>query len=942
MRISCQHLIFIVLTLGVAFASGCGKTLDTSATTIPLPEHPRPDFMRADWENLNGSWSFSLDSLDVGLADGWTLGETVFADTITVPFSWAAPLSGIGRKDVHIGWYSRTIDIPRDWEKNRTWLVIGASDCITSVWCNGVEIGTHTGGYTPFAFDLTGSLSARTGNRLVIRVEDRPTKGRLVGKQVYGEAKGIWQTVYLEKRPETFIKSAQFTPDIDGGRATAMVILSKPAQQGMFVGLSFVDTAVEDIRKPITPGETTVIIDIPIPEPHLWDLEDPYCYDVDVSLSEGADTTDTVTTYFGMRKIGYASIPATDGLYVALNDRPVYLNMALDQSYHPEGFYTFPSDEFMREEIERAKKIGLNGLRIHIKTELPRKLYWADRLGLLIQADVPNIGGEPDNYGRANWEYTAFHQVERDYNHPAIFSWVMFNETWGLFTRTGGESGSARNVYLPETQDWVKAMYTRLKTIDPTRLVEDNSPCNYDHVLTDINSWHAYLPYYRWEKFLDNVVEQTHYGSMWNYIDGNTQDFVPMMNSECGSVWGYRGGTGDIDLGWEYHFMMNEFRRRPRIAGFIFTEFHDVINEWNGYYRFDRTIKDFGLDDLCPGMTVADFHADCQIIPGKAFDTVVRPGGIFEVPLTASWLATGLPDSMRVETLLHGWNRFGKHVMYSTGVFDLPAEDYMVTEIPPIEVKAPDEECLAVFCTLLKDASGEIIHRNFMPVRVLAGRSKRTEHLGNGTIAVRCAPGEYTGASWSVMTKSIRDGRKVWGTGTGYFEYEFPWPTGVDHADVAGVTLFAELASRRIQGKDMSSEFVRMGISEVSRAGIDPGHNPNSYPMTDTTRHPSTVAVILDGVAAGSVTLENDSADHRGLLSWLNQPEDNTLSEAGSYGRLVELEIGGEALEVARRTGKLTVRLSVESAGEASGGLSVYGEEFGRYPLDPTLLLHLR
>ena len=188
-----------------------------------------------------------------------------------------------------------------------------------------------------------------------------------------------------------------------------------------------------------------------------------------------------------MRKVGTAKLPDSDDMYITLNNRPVYLKMALDQSYHPLGFYTFPTDDFMIEEILRAKNIGLNGLRIHIKTEIPRKLYWADRLGLLIQADIPNIAGEPDKDAQRNWQYTAQQQILRDYNHPSIFSWVLFNETWGLQT----ENVNGINIYLPKTRKWVKSLYHWAKGLDSTRLVEDNSPCNEDHVITDINSWHS-------------------------------------------------------------------------------------------------------------------------------------------------------------------------------------------------------------------------------------------------------------------------------------------------------------------------------------------------------------------------------------------------------------------------------------------------------------------
>src|SRR5439155_534620 len=206
----------------------------------------------------------------------------------------------------------------------------------------------------------------------------------------------------------------------------------------------------------------------------------------------------------------------SDYRHVALNDEPIYLQLTLDQAFHPEGFYTFPSDSFVRNEILRAKQIGLNGLREHVKVESPRKLYWADRLGLLIMADIPNSWGEPDSAMHGEVESTLRGMVTRDYNHPAIFAWVLFNETWGLLTKEG-----EKEVYRPETQRWVASVYREAKGMDPTRLVEDNSPCcGRGHTETDINSWHSYLPGWAWDDHDRLVSDSTHLGSAWNFEAG--------------------------------------------------------------------------------------------------------------------------------------------------------------------------------------------------------------------------------------------------------------------------------------------------------------------------------------------------------------------------------------------------------------------------------------
>jgi len=973
------HVVYMKILISgfvlIFLISGCAKN-DVEieqfyGTDIPLPEHPRPDFERDVWINLNGEWDFAPDSLDVGERLFWQDTDSVFVDKITVPFSWASPLSGIGRNDFHVGWYARDIMIPNggDWEDKRIFLVIGASDFTTTVWVNGKSVGEHEGGYTPFDFDLTDFISSKGLNRLVIRAEDMPVPDRLVGKQVYGEAKGIWQTVYLEGRSEYHITRVHFTPDIDNEKVSVKVELNKACDEDLILSIAFKDGIVETVAETFPAGQDSLQFDIPIPDQRLWSPDDPFLYEVDVALDSVEKGLDYLYSYFGMRKIGTVKLPDSDDMYIALNNKPVYLQMALDQSYHPLGFYTFPTDNFMREEILRAKEIGLNGLRIHIKTEIPRKLFWADKLGILVQADIPNIDGEPDEDAKRNWVYTALQQILRDYNHPSIFSWVMFNETWGIQT----ENVNNVKVYLPKTREWVRSLYHWAKELDPTRLVEDNSPCNEDHVISDINSWHKYLPARQWSSFLGYVVENTYPGSEWNYIGDNKQADIPMMNSECGAVWGYEFGTGDIDISYEYHIMINEFRRRPKIAGFIFTEFHDVINEWNGYYRYDRSAKDFGLKELCPGMTINDFHSEMYIIPGEDFEQVVEPDSVFTVPITASFMTDRVPTEMTLKVVLHGWNRYGEHKQYSTGQFTLNPRPYKVFDVPSLKVTAPDEECLAVLCTYLIDDSGKTVHHNFVPFRVIQKDSVhvitmedslygvtrkrfiRVETLDDKTSVFRQSPNSFSNGEWSVKQAAIMDSMKVWGTGTGFFEYEFPLPEDFSFDNVKEVEFLAELSARHIQGKDMAEEEIsRQSIYNVGKKGIDPGYSPNSYPMTDETKHSSTVIITLNDMDAQTVLLEDDPADHRGLLSWLSQKRGTLtwrqtpgslnwkLEEAGSYGYPVKIIFSGEAIKKAAEEGVFRIKLTVSESSDNSGGLAVYGEQFGWFPFGPTLIIQLK
>ena len=391
----------------------------------PLPEHPRPDFLREQWINLNGVWDFGFDSLDTGLQEGWFKLSSL-PEKITVPFSWGSPLSGL--EDLSdIAWYSREIQIPEDWTGERTFLVIGACDWKSELWIDGKHVGAHQGGYNQFEFDLTPFVKPGQVHRLCLSVDDTEHSFKLNGKQGYGKARGIWQTVYLERRGAVAFEYIHFTPDIDRETVRVSARLDKPAPKDLEMNIIFPGGELPVFTALIKKGETASEFQLAVPNPHLWELDDPYLYDVKIQLRLKEQSLDELQSYFGMRKISIMDMPENGHPYVALNNRPIYLQLCLDQAYHPEGFYTYPSDEFMRDEIIRSKKIGLNGNRIHIKVEIPRKLYWADKLGLLIMADVPNFWGEPGDSARNEWAYAMREMIRRDYNHPSIFSWVLFH-----------------------------------------------------------------------------------------------------------------------------------------------------------------------------------------------------------------------------------------------------------------------------------------------------------------------------------------------------------------------------------------------------------------------------------------------------------------------------------------------------------------------------------
>jgi len=922
-----MKLLSLVCSLLILF------TIPTNAQDIPLPEHPRPDFQRADWINLNGRWDFKFDAQNNGIEDEWSWKPVDFPHKITVPFPWGAPLSGVEDRAT-IGWYKRLITVPENWHDQKVYLVIGAADWHTTAWLDGHKLGEHKGGYTPFEFDLTPYMQPGKTQTLVIRVDDTEYDFKLYGKQGYGNARGIWQTVYLEVRPETHFESIHFTPDIDNEQVTVDVQLNKVLENKSEMKLLFKsgDALVIKNTVPVDTKEFRFTMDLN--DPHLWSLDDPFLYYVDAELAT-EKAADRVSTYFGMRKISVEMLPGTDFPYVALNNKPVYLQMALDQAYHPEGYYTYPSDDFIRNDILRTRRLGLNGQRIHVKIDPPRKLYWADRLGVLIMADVPNSWGEPSKKMKQEFLTAMRGMLKRDFNHPSIFSWVLFNETWGLVTQQENE-----RVYTKETQEWVADMYHLAKELDPTRLVEDNSPNKKDHVITDLNTWHAYLPGYAWKDHLNRICEQTYPGSEWNYVEGREQDVEPMLNSECGNVWGYKGSTGDVDWSYDYHRMINEFRRQPEIAGWLYTEHHDVINEWNGYYQYDRSKKMTGLDELVPGMSLQDWHSRFYISAGQNICRDARPGERVEVPLYASFMTDCCAaDSLTLRAHLFFRNVLGEQAEVNKSTISIPFEPWMNRQLKPLSLNMPDEPGLAVLRLYLHDASGRILQRNFASFRVTGEAPPVIERDGKTLRLLSFSPKSFAESKWSLKQWDILGGLKVNGAGSGFFEYRMAWPEDLDPEEIAAATIRAECSAKQLFGKDvaegaMSGDYMRGGGAH------DRSRNPNAYPMTDDDEFHSAVQVRVNGISLGVFDLKDDPADHRGILSWHSQNQDRTLHEAGSYGYEVAASLPPEVLQQCAKAGELVIRFEVDDA--LPHGLAIYSKDFGRYPFDPHVVFEMK
>jgi len=904
----------------------CFLHITLSAQDIPLPEHPRPDFERVQWENLNGEWAFAFDPKDMGLKNAWQNGHDSFDQKITVPFPWGSELSGVS-DDADIAWYQRAIKVDESWKNKRTFITIGASDWQTTVWLDGQLLGKHEGGYVPFSFELTDYIKYGQAQKLIIRVDDARRDFTLYGKQGYGNARGIWQTIYLEARGKNYIEAVHFSPNLDSNYVAITAYLEAKALTDLPINI-FIKANSQPIDYQMTfpKGKQKCTFVIDIERPRLWSLKDPFLHEAKIKIGD-----DKVKSYFGMRKISVMNMPNTEIPYIALNDEPIYLQLALDQSYHPEGFYTFPSDQFIKEEILRSKSIGLNGIRTHIKVEVPRKLYWADKLGLLVMEDLPNSWGEPDSLMKAESTYTLKKMIKRDYNHPSIFSWVIFNETWGLYTKMGMDNkGKPKYEYLPATQEWAASMYQLAKSLDPTRLVEDNSICcGRGHTETDINSWHVYLPGWEWDDYLKNLTENTYEGSSFDFEDGYVQGKQPNINSECGNVWGYTGSTGDVDWSWDYHRMINTFRQYPKVGGWLYTEHHDVINEWNGYWRFDRTEKHTGLGDIMEDMSLNDLHSAVYISTGNEICKTVKGGETVKVPLFLSSMTNWLHgDEIILKSELWHTNIIGETERIIQYQAKIPYAPYIQKEIKPIVLTMPKTAGVATLKLKVETKRGKILHRNFMHFEVKSDTKLSAKEI------ISVAAKDFSKAEWSKKQWDVLDGKKINGAGSGFFEYTFDIPDTLALPNYNSAYFLIEVSAKELFMKDIQAYNKDQDFMRGSK--VSPSANPNSYPMTDDTKFPSKINVLMNDQAVFSATLADDPADHRGVLSWHHQLKDKKLREAGSYGYLLEIPISKEQLEVAvKNNGRLKIRLETEG----EGGIAIYGKAFGRYMVDPTVVI---
>lgn len=562
-------------------------------------EHPRPDFYRKDWLNLNGIWQFEFDEKDAGLRGKWYDTEHTFGREIEVPFCYQCGKSGIGiEKLIDVMWYRRKFSLPGSFGDKKILLRFGAVDYETGVYVNGQYIGCHTGGYTPFAFDITDALKDGE-NDLCLRVADRPDRQQPRGKQYWKEGwkrcwytpvSGIWQTVYLEAVDPSYLERIHITPDIDEGTAEFSLTLNEvPADDTeALITITRENEPERRVRVKLNGINTRILVDMTDPEGiedvHLWSPADPALYDVSVQLVGNGFPGDCVKTYFGMRKI-----EEKDG-YIMLNNRPLYLRMVLDQGYWPDTLLTPPSEEAIRNDVELTLKMGFNGARKHQKPEDPLYYYWADRLGLLVWGELP-AAFEFSERAVMNTSETLYGMIERDYNHPSIIAWVPVNESWGM-TR----------IYANQSmQQTALMLYHQCKALDSTRPVSTND--GWETVECDIFGLHDYTA--EGERLSGHFADEdrlVHYAvdGRMNCASGFIPGKIPLMVTEFGGIsisgvgegWGYNGKVKD-----EEEFLnrlgdqIEGIHRIKDCRGYCYTQLTDVRQEVNGLLTPDREPK---------------------------------------------------------------------------------------------------------------------------------------------------------------------------------------------------------------------------------------------------------------------------------------------------------------------------------------------------------------
>lgn len=574
-----------------------------------IKDYPRPQFVRNNWENLNGTWDFGFDDANVGEKEKW-YQEFKGDKKINVPFTYETKLSGIEDETRHdFVWYHRIITVDgTKLEKNRYILHFEGSDFITKVWVNGAYAGSHRGGYARCSFDVT-NLVHDGENELTVKVEDSYDPQQPRGKQRwikenfgcwYIQTTGIWKTVWSEYVPKIGLASVKMTPDLQNAALkleyevdAAEEVLGEDLIVTASVSFKGVPVAKQSVMANQKHVGTTMNVSYYGSVGLEWGVctwtpSQPDLYDIDFTVIYKGEAVDEIGSYFAMREI------RIDGPNILLNGHPLYQRLILDQGYWRDSHLTAPSEEALIEDIDKIHALGYNGLRKHQKIEDERFLYWCDVKGMLVWSEMA-AAYQYSDYAVEEFAKEWMEIVRQNYNHPCIITWTPINESWGV------SQVETRRV----EQHFTEAVYHLTKSFDMMRPVIVND--GWEHTISDIITLHDYEEvgdtlYKRYTEYKDQIMTTEVYHSSGKSAFANGYEYKgqPMIISEYGGI-----AFNNDDSGWGYGNKVNtkeDFIRRfddittavkkiPYCCGFCYTQVSDVQQEINGLMDIDRNFK---------------------------------------------------------------------------------------------------------------------------------------------------------------------------------------------------------------------------------------------------------------------------------------------------------------------------------------------------------------
>lgn len=576
---------FWVMTIIIALSLGVVAT----HAVVPRSEHPRPDLERENWMTLNGDWQFENDPNADGEARGLTYGTDLSAK-IVVPFCPESKLSGLGfgnTKKLKNVWYRRTFEIPASMKGKRIRIHFGGVDYRAWVYVNGQLVGMHIGENVDFKFEMTQFLKEGQ-NEVVVKVIDDMWSGlQPCGKQsgdqsfscFYTRTTGIWQSVWIEAVGSSFLESLSIVADPDQSRALIETKINGTDKDLSLRVDAFMDGRL--VGSEVSHGTGNGRLVLNLKEKKLWNPGAPFLYDLKFTIFSAEKVVDEVKSYFGLRKV------TIEGRKVLINGKPVFQRLILDQGFYPEGLWTAPSDQALKQDIEMAMACGYNGARLHQKVFEPRFLYWADKLGYLVWGEYPNAGygNQREGFSAVVNEWTEI--LLRDRNHPAVIGWCPFNEN---FENSG------------ELQ---RMIWNITKAIDPTRPALESSGWMHTLPHPEVLDAHDYADNpenlrKRWQNYFSAPPEGPYPPARYLNPSASTSDQgIPFMISEIGGIgwateggWSYgKGPKTEQEFYARYKGTIDAMLDNPHLFGFCYTQLTDIEQEKNGLYYYDRKPK---------------------------------------------------------------------------------------------------------------------------------------------------------------------------------------------------------------------------------------------------------------------------------------------------------------------------------------------------------------